>query len=104
MGFAIRHMTAELTKVAARTRIMINLSDGKPDDYFDGYRGPYGIEDTRMALIEARRAGVHAFCITIDREARDYLPRLYGPARYVILDDVRQLPRKTADTYRKLTT
>lgn len=104
MGFAIRHMTAELSQIAARTRVMISLSDGKPDDYFDGYRGAYGIEDTRMALIEARRAGVHPFCITIDREARDYLPRLYGPARYVILDDVRQLPRKTADIYRKLTT
>ncbi len=104
MGFAIRHLTAELAKIAAHTRVMISLSDGKPDDYFDGYRGPYGIEDTRMALIEARRTGVHPFCITIDREARDYLPRLYGPARYVILDDVRQLPRKTADIYRKLTT
>lgn len=104
MGFAIRHMTAELSKIAARTRVMISLSDGKPDDYFDGYRGPYGIEDTRMALIEARRANVHPFCITIDREARDYLPQLYGRAHYTILDDVRQLPRKTVDIYRKLTT
>lgn len=104
MGFAIRHMTAELTQVAARTRVMISLSDGKPDDYFDGYRGTYGIEDTRMALIEARRANIHPFCITIDREARDYLPRLYGQAHYAILDDVRQLPRKAADIYRKLTT
>lgn len=104
MGFAIRHMTAELARIAARTRVMISLSDGKPDDYFDAYRGPYGIEDTRMALIEARRAGIHPFCITIDREARDYLPRLYGPARYTILDDVRQLPLKAADIYRRLTT
>lgn len=104
MGFAIRHMTAQLSAIAARTRVMITLSDGKPDDYFDPYRGPYGIEDTRMALIEARRAGVHPFCITIDREASDYLPRLYGPARYIILDDVNQLPLKAADIYRRLTT
>ncbi len=104
MGFAIRHMTAELSKIDTRTRVMISLSDGKPDDYFDGYRGPYGIEDTRMALLEARRASIHPFCITIDREARDYLPRLYGQARYIILDDVRQLPRKAADIYRRLTT
>lgn len=104
MGFAIRHMTALLTQVAARTRLMITLSDGKPDDYFDNYRGVYGIEDTRMALIEARRAGIHPFCITIDREARDYLPRMYGPARFIILDDIKQLPLKTTDIYRKLTT
>jgi len=103
MGFAIRHLTKLLKAVEAATMVLITLSDGRPDDYFDGYRGPYGIEDTRMALLEARRAGVHPFCITIDREARDYLPHMYGAARYIILDDVRQLPFKVSDIYRRLT-
>ena len=103
MGFAIRHLSKLLNEVDAATRVLVTLSDGRPDDYFDGYRGQYGIEDTRMALLEARRAGVHPFCITIDREARDYLPRMYGAARYIILDDVRQLPFKVSDIYRRLT-
>lgn len=103
MGFAIRHLSKLLNEVAAATKVLITLSDGRPDDYFDGYRGQYGIEDTRMALLEARRAGVHPFCITIDREARDYLPHMYGAARYIILDDVRQLPFKVSDIYRRLT-
>lgn len=104
MGFAIRHLSHLLLGVEARTRVLVTLSDGRPDDYFDGYRGPYGIEDTRMALVEARRAGIHPFCITIDKEARDYLPHMYGAARYIILDDVRQLPMKVSDIYRRLTT
>lgn len=104
MGFAVRHLTALLKRVEARTRVLVTLSDGRPDDYFDGYRGPYGIEDTRMALLEAKRSGVHPFCITIDREARDYLPHMYGAASYVILDDVEQLPVKVADIYRRITT
>jgi nitric oxide reductase NorD protein len=103
MGFAIRHMTKLLNEVEARTKVCITLSDGKPDDYFDVYRGVYGIEDTRMALLEAARTGIHPFCITLDREARDYLPHMYGAARYVILDDVRQLPVKVTDIYRKIT-
>ncbi len=103
MGFAIRHLSKLLNAVQAKTRVLITLSDGKPDDYFDGYRGPYGIEDTRMALVEARRAGIHPFCITIDKEARDYLPHMYGAARYIILDEVRLLPMKVADIYRRLT-
>ncbi len=103
MGFAIRHLSKLLNEVDAATKILITLSDGRPDDYFDGYRGQYGIEDTRMALLEARRSGVHPFCITIDREARDYLPHMYGAARYIILDDVRQLPFKVSDIYRRLT-
>ena len=103
MGFAIRHLTTLLNDVEARTKLLITLSDGKPDDYHDGYRGQYGIEDTRQALIEAKRSGVHAFCITIDKEAREYLPHMYGAAHYVIIDDVRKLPLKVPDIYRRLT-
>jgi len=103
MGFAIRHLSKLLTDIEAGTKVLITLSDGRPDDYFDGYRGPYGIEDTRMALLETQRAGIHPFCITIDQEARDYLPHMYGAARYVILNDVAQLPAKVADIYRRLT-
>ncbi len=103
MGFAIRHLTELLKGLEARTKVLVTLSDGRPDDYFDVYRGQYGIEDTRMALIEARRAGVHPFCITIDREARDYLPHMYGAARYIILNDVKDLPFQVSDIYRRLT-
>ena len=103
MGVTIRHLTRILNKVDARTRILITLSDGKPDDY-DGYRGEYGIEDTRKALLEARHTGIHPFCITIDTEASDYLPHMYGPASFVVVDEVRKLPLKVADIYRKLTT
>ena len=104
MGFALRHMTKLLNQVEAKTRVLVTLSDGRPDDYFDVYRGVYGVEDTRMALLEASRTGIHPFCITLDRDARDYLPHMYGAARYVILDDVRQLPLKVTDIYRRITT
>ena len=104
MGVAIRHLTALLNAVDARTKLLITLSDGKPDDYSDNYRGNYGIEDTRQALVEAHRSGIHPFCITIDREARDYLPRMYGAVNYTVIDDVARLPLKVADIYRRLTT
>ncbi|WP_413438689.1 nitric oxide reductase activation protein NorD [Sulfuriferula sp. GW1] len=104
MGVAIRHLSKLLIEVEARTKLLITLSDGKPDDYFDVYRGQYGIEDTRQSLIEARRAGIHPFCITIDREAKAYLPHMYGAANYIEIDDVKKLPLKAADIYRKLTT
>ena len=103
MGVAIRHLSQLLNQVEAKTRILFTLSDGKPDDFVDGYRGVYGIEDTRQALIEARASGVHPFCITIDEEARDYLPHMYGAASWTLIDDVRKLPLKAADAYRRLT-
>ena len=103
MGFAIRHLTHVLQDIDARTRILITISDGKPDDY-DSYRGEYGIEDTRRALIEARRAGIHPYCITIDTEAKDYLPHMYGDAAFTVIEEVNQLPIKVSDIYRRLTT
>jgi nitric oxide reductase NorD protein len=103
MGVTIRHLTMLLNEVEARTKLLITLSDGKPDDY-DTYRGAYGIEDTRMALIEAKRSGIHPFCITIDTEARDYLPHMYGAVNYAVIDEVRKLPLKVSDIYRRLTT
>ncbi|HYA36868.1 MAG TPA: nitric oxide reductase activation protein [Candidatus Methylomirabilis sp.] len=102
MGVTIRHLTKLLNDVEARTKLLITLSDGKPDDY-DGYRGEYGIEDTRMSLIEAKRAGIHPFCITIDETARAYLPHMYGAVNWTLVDDVRKLPLKVSDIYRRLT-
>ncbi len=103
MGAAIRHLSGILARQPARTRLLLTLSDGKPDDFSDGYRGEYGIEDTRQALIEARRSGVHPFCITIDRAASGYLPHMYGAVNYTVVADVARLPTKLAELYRRLT-
>jgi nitric oxide reductase NorD protein len=103
MGVAIRHLTTLLNRVQARTKLLITLSDGKPDDYGSEYRGEYGIEDTRQALIEAHRSGIKPFCITIDNEAREYLPHMYGAANWTLVDDVARLPVRVANIYQRLT-
>lgn len=103
LGPPIRRLTQILGGVDARTRLLITLSDGKPDDW-DGYNGDYGIEDTRHALIEAKRAGIHPFCITIDKAEHSYLSHMFGPVNYVFIDDLAKLPIKIPEIYRKLTT
>jgi nitric oxide reductase NorD protein len=103
MGVAIRHLSHLLAERPARHKLLVTLSDGRPDDFGDEYRSQYGIEDTRRALLEAMRSGIRPFCITLDREAREYLPHLYGAARYTVIDDVARLPYKVADIYRRLT-
>ena len=103
MGVAIRHLTRLLAAQPARHKLLVTLSDGRPDDFGDEYRGHYGIEDTRRALQEAHGRGVRSYCVTIDRHGADYLPRLYGPAHYTVIDDAGKLPLKVADIYRRLT-
>jgi len=102
MGVATRHLTQLLLRQPARHRLLVTLSDGRPDDYGDEYRGYYGIEDTRRALQEARQAGVRSYCVTIDRQGPDYLAHMYGASHYTVLDDVKKLPLKIADIYRRL--
>ena len=40
----------------------------------------------RMAVNEARRAGLMPFCITIDRKINDYLPYLFGANNFTVVN------------------
>jgi nitric oxide reductase NorD protein len=101
LGGAIRHATARLLRQPARARLLLVLSDGKPDDD-DRYEGDYGLEDVRQAVFESLRAGVRPFCVTIDRSGPTYLPYLFGPHGYTVLWDVTQLPERLPAIYRRL--
>ncbi|HEX2494531.1 MAG TPA: hypothetical protein VHK24_12205, partial [Steroidobacter sp.] len=56
-GAAIRHASAALMREPARHRLLLVLSDGKPND-MDEYDGRYGLEDMRQAVIVARLQGI----------------------------------------------
>jgi len=100
-GTAIRHVTQTLLRCPARHRVLMLLSDGRPLD--GDYGEEYALQDTRMALREARQQGIRPFCVTIDREASGYLKRMYGDIHYCVLDDVRTLPERLPRVYRRLT-
>ncbi|HJW04508.1 MAG TPA: VWA domain-containing protein [Azospira sp.] len=102
LGAAIRHASKQLEQQAASRRVLLILSDGKPND-LDLYDGRYGIEDTRMAIIEARKRGLQPFCVTIDREGESYLPHLFGPAGYAVIRRPEELPQRLPLLYAQLT-
>ena len=90
-GAAIRHAADLLERQPAAHRLLLLLSDGKPNDV-DGYDGLSAVEDTRQAIIEARGRGVFPFCLTIDRQGQEYLGRIFGEAGHTVLRNPRQLP------------
>jgi nitric oxide reductase NorD protein len=102
-GAALRHVTALLGPVETRHRLLLVLSDGKPNDV-DEYEGRYGIEDTRQAVAEARRQAVVPFCLTVDRQAPAYLPSIFGRGGYALLGRPELLPVVLVDVVRKLLT
>ena len=102
MGAAIRHAGNILGKQAATKRLMLILTDGKPND-LDKYEGRYGVEDTHQAILEAKQQGLTPFCITIDHKADEYLPYLFGRNGYVMIRRPEQLPQKMLSLYAQLT-
>ena len=103
MGAFIRHASWLLSQRPEGRRILMVVSDGKPEDRAE-YRGRYGVRDTAMAVAEARRLGVHVFCISIDAEegADRYLTDIFGAGRYLKLDDMDSLPARLPEVFRDL--
>lgn len=102
MGAALRQAANILAEQPAGRRLLLIITDGKPND-LDLYDSRYGIEDTRMAVHEARRLGLTPFCVTIDREAGAYLPYLFGPAGFCVIRKPEDLPRRLPLLYAQLT-
>jgi nitric oxide reductase NorD protein len=89
-GAAVRHATAALLRESARHRLLLLISDGRPNDV-DEYEGRYGVEDSRAAVLEARLLGVLVFCLTVDREAPQYASRIFG-RDFAVLPRPERLP------------
>lgn len=100
LGAAVRHATALLGRERARHRLLLLLSDGRPNDV-DLYEGKYGLEDTRQAFTEARAQDVHPFCVTVDRGAPAYASHVFGRG-HAMLRDPAVLPQVLIGALRRL--
>ena len=100
-GAALRHVSAVLMRQVAEHRLLLLLSDGKPNDV-DHYDGRYGVEDMRQAVNEAKLQGISPFCLTIDRHAANYLPAMFGERHFAMLPRPELLPTVLVDWLRRL--
>ena len=106
MGAALRQSITKLRHVASRAKHLILLSDGFPQDFDygeDRRSNVYGLRDTMMALREAQRAGIAPFCITVDRAGNDYLREMIDEKRYLVIEDIAELPRQLPKIYSEAT-
>ncbi|TIO28885.1 nitric oxide reductase activation protein NorD [Mesorhizobium sp.] len=101
IGAAIRHATAELTKQPNRKKLLLVLTDGKPNDV-DHYEGRFALADSRHAVIEARRKGLSVFGVTVDRDAKSYVPAMFGQNGFAIVANIGRLPAALPAIYRGL--
>ncbi|MSQ26766.1 MAG: hypothetical protein EXR51_01335 [Dehalococcoidia bacterium] len=122
MGPAIRHAVKILGREPSRTRVLVIIGDGQPQDVgygSDEGLGPvsglspseqrqlekdYALADTHKALAEARTAGLTPFILSIDRHGQDYLRAICGEVGYEVVQDVASLPRRLVTLYHLLAT
>ena len=101
LGAAIRHMSAELASRAKQRRLLLVITDGKPND-LDHYEGRHGIEDTHMAVREARRHGQTVFGVTIDSKSQGAFARMFGAHGFVVIPEPEKLITALPQLYRHL--
>ncbi len=101
LGAAIRHASADLATQTRKRRLLLVITDGKPND-LDHYEGRHGIEDTSMAVREARRAGQSVFGVTIDKTGKSWFPRMFGQGGFAVIPDPHRLTMALPQIYRQL--
>lgn len=101
LGAAIRHVSQSLAEQERQRRLLLVITDGKPND-LDHYEGRHGIEDTHMAVREARRRGQTVFGVTIDSKSQATFARIFGKSGYAVVSHADKLTSSLPQLYRHL--
>lgn len=101
LGAAIRHVSQQLAERPRQRRLLLVLTDGKPND-LDHYEGRHGVEDSHMAVREAHRRGQSVFGVTIDSKSQATFSRIFGKSCYVVVPHPDKLIAALPQLYRHL--
>ncbi len=101
MGAALRHAGHLLSGRKEEKKLLLVLTDGQPADV-DVAEPQHLIGDAACAVRELDALGLHTHCISLDPKADDYVARIFG-ARWTVIDQVEQLPRRLPEIFLSLT-
>lgn len=101
LGAAIRHATQLLLREAARSRLLLVVTDGLPQDSDYG-DVTYAVADTAQALAEAQAVGVKPLGVALEAgQDEALLEVLFGQGRYARIREVARLPEALPRLYRQ---
>jgi len=104
IGVALRHCREKLAAVAARRKVIILITDGRPQDAGYDPASRYAQYDVRMATLECARKDIHVVCISTLENSRADLEIMFPHRRFVILENMRRLTNVLPALYLKMTT
>ncbi len=103
MGVALRHAGWRLSRIEARQRLIILITDGKPMDSKYSPDTRYAQFDVRMACEENERQQIATFAISTEENSLADMEIMFPQHRFAILNDMQQLPRVLPKLYIRLT-
>ena len=102
MGTAIRHAGVDLLTQSSAKKILLVLTDGEPAD-IDVDDPQHLRMDAKKAVEELRARGIVTFCISLDPYADEYVARIFGKNRFMVIDDIKKLPERLPQLFISLT-
>ena len=99
LGAVIRHAAAGLRRRREPRRLLLLLSDGRPEAR--DYRGRVALTDSALAVREARRSGVQVHCISLDGRDTRWLRPIFG-AHHLALRRVDELASRLPELFARL--
>ena len=102
MGAAIRHAGVDLLTQPSAKKILLVLTDGEPADI--DVEDPQHLRmDAKKAVEELRSHGIITFCISLDPYADEYVSRIFGKNRFMVIDNLQKLPERLPQLFISLT-
>jgi nitric oxide reductase activation protein len=102
MGTAIRHAGVDLLTQPSVKKILLVLTDGEPAD-IDVDDPQHLRMDAKKAVEELRSHGIVTFCISLDPYADEYVSRIFGKNRFMVIDNIQKLPERLPQLFISLT-
>ena len=103
MGPALRHCGRHLERQSSKKKLLLLITDGKPQD--EGYSPEnwYAQYDVRKACTENRNRGVQTFAIMLNDTNSVEGDVMFPGGRYVVISDVKRLSALLPKIYLSLT-
>ena len=102
MGAAMRHAGIDLLTQSSAKKILLVLTDGEPSD-IDVDDPQHLRMDAKKAVEELRSHGIITFCISLDPYADQYVSRIFGKNRFMVIDNLQKLPERLPQLFISLT-
>ena len=103
IGPALRHSGYRLEPIAAKQRLIILVTDGRPMDSGYDPNTRYAQHDVRMACQENAAKAIHTFAITTEENSLADMEIMFPGRRFAILPDLRRLPQILPRLYTRIT-